>query len=263
MQKHRDLSILLQDVWFELQGTAILKGIDWQVAGGGRWVLLGPNGSGKTTLLKLITGYNYPSRGRVVILQREFGHTDLRILRSRIGWVHYDLRNMMPEYMNVLDVVLAGEKGTLSFFETTTQAERRRAQNNLKALRAKHLSTRRFSTLSTGERQRVLIARALMAEPEILLLDEPCMGLDPLSREEFLDSLATLFVEKKEMTVVTVTHHVEEITEAYEGVLILNGGKVLACGDRQQTLTADTISRLFGHRCFLTFEGGRYSLHFQ
>ena len=149
MHETRNLSILLQDVWFELRGNAILKGVDWQVGGGGRWVLLGPNGSGKTTLLKLITGYNYPSRGRVVILQREFGHTDLRILRSRIGWVHYDLRNMIPEYMDVVDVVLAGEKGTLSFFEAPTPAERLRARNNLRALRAEHLSTRRFSTLST------------------------------------------------------------------------------------------------------------------
>ena len=102
-----------------------------------------------------------------------------------------------------------------------------------------------------------------MAEPEILLLDEPCMGLDPLSREEFLDSLHTLFLEKPEMTVITVTHHVEEITGAYGGILILDGGRVLACGGRRQTLKGETISRLFGHRCQLTFRGGRYSLHFR
>ena len=225
--------------------------------------LIGPNGGGKTTLLKLITGYVFPSSGRVAVLGREFGHTDLRELRARIGWVHYDLRNMIPEFMNSLEVVLAGEKGTLSFYAECTTAEKSRAEGNLKALRAEHLIRRRFATLSTGERQRVLIARALMSEPEMLLLDEPCIGLDPLSREEFLDSLQTLFVEKPKMTVITVTHHVEEITGAYEGVLILDGGRVLACGQRRQTLTGETISRLFGHRCALTFRGGRYSLHFQ
>jgi len=263
MREHREHSVLLKDVWFELRGIPILKGIDWEVERGGRWVLLGPNGSGKTTLLKLITGYVYPSRGRVAVLRREFGHTDLRELRARIGWVHYDLRNMIPEFMNVLEVVLAGERGTLSFYEQSTPAELKRAAVNLKALRAEQLIGRRFATLSTGERQRVLIARALMAEPEILLLDEPCMGLDPLSREEFLDSLHALFVEKPEMTVITVTHHVEEITAAYGGVLILDCGRVVACGERQQTLKGETISRLFGHRCQLTFRGGRYSLHFR
>ena len=262
-QRGEESSVLLQDVSFELGGTPILKSIDWEVAAGGRWVLLGPNGSGKTTLLKLITGYVFPSSGRVAVLGREFGHTDLRELRTRIGWVHYDLRNLMPEFMNALEVVLTGERGTLSFYEECTPAEKGRAENNLKALRAEQLIRRRFSTLSTGERQRVLIARALMAEPEILLLDEPCMGLDPLSREEFLDSLQTLFVEKPNMTVITVTHHVEEITGAYEGVLILDRGRVLACGGRRQTLKEEMISRLFGHRCALTFRGGRYSLHFQ
>jgi iron complex transport system ATP-binding protein len=263
MQTHGGLSVLLQDVWFQLRGIPILKAIDWEVEAGGRWVLLGPNGSGKTTLLKLITGYAYPSRGRVAVLGRQFGHTDLRELRTRIGWVHYDLRNMIPEFMNALEVVLAGEKGTLSFYEEITPAEKSRAEGNLKALRAEQLSGRRFATLSTGERQRVLIARALMAEPKILLLDEPCMGLDPLSREEFLDSLHTLFVEKPEMTVITVTHHVEEITEGYEGVMILDRGRVLASGERKQTLSAETISRLFGHRCALTFGSGRYSLQFR
>jgi iron complex transport system ATP-binding protein len=263
MQESRVPSVLLQDVCFQLRGIPILEGIDWEVLGGGRWVLLGPNGSGKTTLLKLITGYTYPSRGRVAVLGREFGHTDLRELRTRIGWVHYDLRNMIPEFMKVADVVLAGERGTLSFYEESTPVEQGRAEHNLKALRAERLIGRRFATLSTGERQRVLIARALMADPEILLLDEPCMGLDPLSREEFLDSLQTLFVEKPDMTVITVTHHVEEITSAYEGVLILDRGRVLARGRRQQTLKGETISRLFGHRCQLTFKGGRYSLHFR
>ncbi len=262
MGAERDFSILLQNVWFELRGTVILRDIDWRVSAGQRWVLLGPNGSGKTTLLKLITAYNYPSRGRVAVLGRVFGHTDLRTLRAHIGWVHYDLRSMIPEFMSVLDVVLAGQKGALAFYEECTPAERRQAQKSLRHIHADHLIFRRFSTLSTGERQRVLIARALMAEPEILLLDEPCMGLDPLSREEFLESLHTLFAEKTAMTIITVTHHVEEITSAYEGVLILNGGRVLACGPREQTLTAEAVSNLFGHRCRLTFEADRYALQF-
>ncbi len=262
MQAAGQASILLNNVWFEVQGSQILKSVDWQVSEGRRWVVLGPNGSGKTTLLKLITGYIYPSRGTVTILGEEFGHTDLRLLRARIGWVHYDLRAMIPEFMSVLDVVLAGKRGSLAYYERSTSREHGQASRALQHLHAETLISRRFSTLSTGERQRVLIARALMAEPEILLLDEPCMGLDPLSREEFLRSLDSLFANRKHLTVVTVTHHVEEITPVYEGVLILKRGRVLASGERGPTLNARTISHLYGKRCRLSFETGRYSLSF-
>lgn len=262
MHPREDVSILLEEVWLEVQGAALLKAVNWKVRAGERWVLLGPNGSGKTTLLKLITGYLYPSRGRVAVLGREFGRTDLRSLRAHIGWVHYDLRNMIPDFMSVVEVVLAGKRGSLAFYEESTPQEREQARAALAHIHAEHLISRRFPTLSTGERQRVLIARALMAEPRILLLDEPCMGLDPLSREEFLESLDALFSNRQALTVVTVTHHVEEITAAYQGVLILEAGGVLASGSRETTLKSETISRLFGHRCRLGFKAGRYNLEF-
>lgn len=257
------LAIALRDVGYQTQGAVILDGLNWEVYEGQRWTVLGPNGSGKTTLLRIITGYGYPSRGSVQVLGRSFGRTDLRALRACIGWVHYDLRALIPEFMSVLEVVLSGRRGELAFYREASDRERRQASAALEQLRAGHLLQRRFATLSTGERQRVLIARALMTRPEILLLDEPCLGLDPLSREEFLQALSELFSSRERLTVITVTHHVEEIMREYDGVLILDKGRRVACGSRQETLRPELISRIFGKGCRISMNGGRYSLSFE
>ncbi len=259
----RRADIVLQDVCFEIQGAPILEGINWEVPRGERWVLLGPNGSGKTTLLSLITGYSYPSRGRVEILGNVFGFTDLREMRRKIGWVHGDLRHMIPEFMTVEAVVIAGKRGSLVLYENCSRAEKKAASGKLELVEADGLISRRFATLSTGERQRVLIARALIAEPEILLLDEPCLGLDPGSRESFLKSLASFFADRADLTVVTVTHHVEEIMENYHGVCVLDRGKIVTSGRLGETLNSGLVSTIFGENCRISFSGGRYYLSFQ
>jgi iron complex transport system ATP-binding protein len=259
----RPLSVVLRDVSLEIQGETILECVSWEVRQGDRWVLLGPNGSGKTSLLKVISGYSYPSRGSVDVLGSRFGQTDLRELRGRVGWVNYDLRALIPEFMTSLDVVLAGREGSIAFYGEAKACDRRQAVELLSHIRADHLVDRRFATLSTGERQRVLIARALTSEPEVLLLDEPCLGLDPGAREEFLEALAVLFATRIDLTIITVTHHVEEITDKYGGLLALDQGRVLACGERAATLTPQLVARLFGDRCSLSFNGRRYGLSFE
>jgi iron complex transport system ATP-binding protein len=258
----RSLAVVLRDVWLEIQGEIILRDVSWEVRQGDRWVLLGPNGSGKTSLLRVICGYSFPSRGSVEVLNSRFGHADLRELRGRIGWVNYDLRALIPEFMTSLEVVLAGREGSIAFYGEAQASDRRQAVELLGHIRADHLVDRRFATLSTGERQRVLIARALMSEPEVLLLDEPCLGLDPGAREEFLESLAVLFTTRPDLTIITVTHHVEEITDEYGGLLVLNRGGVLACGERGATLTPQLVARLYGEHCALSFNGKRYGLSF-
>jgi iron complex transport system ATP-binding protein len=257
-------AVLLEDICFERDGRLILENINWRVQGGERWVLLGPNGSGKTTLLRLICGYGFPSRGRMCVLNHRFGKTDLRELHKHIGWVHADLRAMIPEFMTALEVVLSGRRGSLVIYNEAAAREQRAALEIMDWIGTAHLAARSFATLSTGERQRVLIARALSAEPGLLLLDEPCLGLDPLSREEFLGSLERLYATRKDLSVIYVTHHVEEITPAYEKLLVLAGGCLVAAGEMRKTLTAGVISGLYGHTCRLAYSEAsrRYELSF-
>ena len=168
---------------------------------GERWVLLGPNGSGKTSLVRLFSGYSYPSEGTLEVLGERFGRTDLRLLRARIGWVHSDVRYQIPPFMSSAEVVASRARGGLVLYGEVPEADRVRAVRQLALLAVEHLAERRFATLSTGERQRVLIARALAPDVELLLLDEPAIGLDPAARERFLDDLAELFRQRPELTV--------------------------------------------------------------
>jgi iron complex transport system ATP-binding protein len=257
-------AVRLENVWFERNGRPLLEDISWCVASGERWVLLGPNGSGKTTLLRLICGYGFPSRGRMCVLNHRFGETDLRELHRHIGWVHSDLRAMIPEFMSALEVALSGRRGSLAVYDEIERTEKKAALEIMDWIGTAHLADRRFSTLSTGERQRVLIARALGAEPGLLLLDEPCLGLDPFSREEFLEFLEQLYAARRDLSVIYVTHHVEEITPTYDKLLVLKGGRRMAAGETRKTLTARVISSLYGHTCRLGYSEAsrRYELSF-
>ena len=224
--------------------------------------MLGPNGSGKTSLVRLFSGYSYPSEGTLDVLGERFGRTDLRLLRARIGWVHSDVRYQIPPFMSAAEVVAARARGGLVLYGEVPAAVRARACAQLALLAVSHLADRRFATLSTGERQRVLIARALAPDVELLLLDEPAIGLDPVARERFLDDLAALFGQRPELTVVYVTHDIAEITSSYDGVLLLDRGRVVAGGAPRETLTARNLQAIFGPRCRLLEHGGRYAIRF-
>jgi iron complex transport system ATP-binding protein len=253
---------LLQSVSLDIQGSRILSDISWEVARGEKWVVLGSNGSGKTSLLRLLSGFGYPSRGVMEVLGHRFGRADLRALRRHIGWVHGDLAGDFPRFMSSSDVVMSGEEGSIAFYDSVDGKRAQAASASLESIGAGHLAERPFHTLSTGERQRVLIARALAAGPQLLLLDEPCLGLDPLAREDFLQSLDVLFATRPDLSVIHVTHHVEEIIEGYQRVLLLAGGRAVAQGGREQVLAGEAMARVYGARCRIERRDGRYTMRF-
>ena len=255
-------AVSLVSVGLSIRGAPILRDITWDVGWGEKWVVLGLNGSGKTSLLRLLSGYGYPSCGTMQVLGGVFGRSDLHEMRRSVGWIHGDLAVDFPGFMNCREVVLSGKRGSIAVYEPMSGREERHVDESLAAIGAGHLAGRLFPSLSTGERQRVLIARALAAEPRLLLLDEPCIGLDPLAREDFLESLAMLFQRRPELTVVAVTHHVEEIVEGYGKMLLLAGGAVVDRGARESVLAGPGIRRVYGERCRIERRNGRYAMHF-
>ncbi len=240
--------------------TRILKAMSWSAETGQRWAVLGPNGCGKSTLLRLLAGRAHPSSGTVDLLGHRVGRVDLGLLRRAIAWVHADLLQWIPRFQTVLETVVAGMRGTFVVHDRIAPPESDGAMQELRAVGMASLRERRFVTLSTGERQRTLIARAFAARPALVLLDEPCAGLDPRAREEFLTALRTA-VDRSSATVVYVTHSIEELDGSYDGVLLMKDGAVAGAGPPATELTDATLSRVFGVPCVVIADGGRYWLH--
>lgn len=238
----------------------ILDAVDWRVEAGQHWVILGANGSGKTSLLSVLTGYLAPTAGTISVLGETYGHADWRELRTRIGLVSSSIRQLMPPHENALNAVASGRRAMIGMWGKVGEADSRRAAEILREVEAEYLSERPWRFLSQGERQRVLIGRALMADPRLLVLDEPCAGLDPVAREHFLAFVERLLSRPNAPTLVLVTHHVEEIVAGFSHVLVLRAGKVLAAGFRESVLTSATLSRAFEAPVRLAADGGRYSL---
>lgn len=255
-------AVVARGLGLVVDGARILDDISLVLRRGERWAVLGPNGSGKTSLVRLFSAYAYPSEGTLQVLGERFGRTDLRRLRARIGWVHSDVRYQIPPFMSAAEVVMSRARGGLVLYGEVPAAALAQARRQLALLAAAHLAERRFATLSTGERQRVLIARALAPEVELLLLDEPAIGLDPAARERFLEDLAALFRQRRELTVVYVTHDIAEITARYDGVLVLDRGRTAACGAPPEALTEVTLQAVFGARCRLDRRADRYAIRF-
>lgn len=235
--------------------TTVLDGVDWRVRRGEHWAVLGANGCGKTSLLKVLFGYLTPSAGEVRVLDREYGAYDWRELRCHLGLVSSALHASVPEHEPALETVVSGRTAQLDLWQEPTPAEARAARRHLRRAGAEHLAERRWGVLSQGERQRVLIARALMARPRLLILDEPCAGMDPVARETFLARMEAIARETRGPGIVLVTHHVEEITESFSHALLLRAGRVVAAGTRAETLTATRLGEAFGARIRLGKRG--------
>lgn len=241
-------------------GATLLDQVDWEIEEGQRWVILGPNGAGKTTLLQLAAARMHPTRGVAGVLGEVLGAVDVFELRPRIGLASAAMAERIPGGERVLDVVVTASYGIVGRWrESYDRLDLARAQELLDALGAGHLGERRFGTLSEGERKRVQIARALMTDPELMLLDEPAAGLDLGGREDLIARLGTLADDVEAPALVLVTHHVEEIPPGFTDVLLLRDGAIVAAGPLEITLTEANLERTFGLPLVLEQHGRRYS----
>jgi iron complex transport system ATP-binding protein len=238
--------------------TQILCGVDWRVRRGEHWVILGPNGCGKTSLLKSIAGYLSPSSGSIALLGKKYGETDWRDLRLKIGIVTSALQASIPAGETALETVVSGRYAQLDLWARPRRAETAAASRLLRFVGGAHLARREWTYLSQGERQRILIARSLMARPRLLILDEPCAGLDPVAREEFLWFVEGVARRPAGPALVLVTHHAEEIMPSFTHALLLRGGRVFASGPRLRVVTTRAMSGAFGARIRVRIVRGRY-----
>ena len=250
--------VALSDVSLVLDGKRVLSHVSWEVMPGENWVVIGPNGAGKTSLLSIINGYRWPSSGDVSVLGRRFGEADLRELRTETGLVSSYLDWMIGRDEKVIELVVSGKFGSTRVWSKVTPGDVARATSLLRAVGCVRQSGMALSELSQGERQKVAIARALMARPRLLILDEPCEGLDIASRESFLDGLAPLLSNAGGPTFIEVTHRTEDIPPGFTHALLLRDGWVVASGEIGATLTSRKLTRCLGTEVELKSWGGRY-----
>ncbi|SOC54482.1 ABC transporter ATP-binding protein [Ornithinimicrobium cerasi] len=238
----------------------LLSDITWSVEEGERWVVIGPNGAGKTTLLQLAAARMHPTTGVAGVLGEVLGAVDVFELRPRIGVSSAAVADRIPDEERVSDVVVTAAYGVLGRWrEEYDESDERRAAELLEALGVASLAQRRFGTLSEGERKRVQIARALMTDPELMLLDEPAAGLDLRGREDLVGRLSLLANDLEAPAMVLVTHHVEEIPPGFTDILMLRGGKMVAAGPIEATLTADNLSATFDIPLVVDRHGERWA----
>ncbi len=239
--------------------TTILEDIDWRVRAGERWVVLGPNGSGKTSLCQILTLYQHPSAGSVTVLGGELGRVDVRALRLRIGITSAALAAMIPPNLTAEQIVLAGKEAALApWWHRYDEADRAHARRCLARVDCLGHAGQRFRTLSSGERQRVLLARALMCTPGLMVLDEPNAGLDLPGREQLVKTLAALARTDPALPLVLVTHHLDEIPPGFTHALLLASGRMAAAGPIEEVLTPPRLTACFGLALDVEHRHGRW-----
>jgi iron complex transport system ATP-binding protein len=250
----------LRDVSHVAGGRKVLDSINWTVQPGEHWAILGPNGSGKTTLLKLVCGYLWPNAGGVI---RRKGKelTYLPELRKSMGWVSAELVGEIPAEEKALNTVVSGKFAQVGYlggwWGQASRSDYARARRYLQELGCAHLGEQPFATLSQGEQQEVLIARARMTRPYLIVFDEPCAGMDPGARENFLAALRRVGKQKKIPALIYVTHHIEEILPLFRNTLVLRDGKVIHAGPTSSVLTRDVLKNLYGVSLTITKRRGR------
>lgn len=251
--------ISLHDVSVQRGTKSILRNFSWEVSEGQRWVIMGPNGAGKTTLMQICSGYMHPTSGLATILGTDVGATDVRELRTRIGISSAAVSAMMPPAESVLNTVLTAAHGVVGRWrEQYDDIDVARAHAMLRAWGLDGMASRTIGTLSEGERKRVQIARALMADPELLLLDEPAAGLDVAGREDLIIRLSRLAADPQAPVIVLVTHHVEEIPPNFTDALLLAGGQVSSVGPVHEVIASAPMSQAFGAPLLVEFGDDRW-----
>lgn len=252
-------AVCLEGVEVVEGGQRILGPVDWRVDAGQRWVVLGPNGAGKTTLIRVAGAWRRPSRGHASVLGERIGRVDVRDLRRRIGWVGAEVGGLLDPRLRVAEVVASGREAALTRTRTLPRHADEGAQRLLARVGVAGMAERAFATLSQGERARVLLARALAADPALLLLDEPFAGLDLAGREQLVEALATFAHDPGAPTLVLVTHHVEDVPPGFTHAALVRAGRLEQAGPLADTLTSARLSACFGLPLQLSARGGRYA----
>ncbi|BBX26497.1 ABC transporter ATP-binding protein [Mycolicibacterium alvei] len=254
-----DLLIDFARVSLQRGGNTLVGPITWTVELDERWVVIGPNGAGKTSLLRIAAATEHPSSGTAYVLGERLGRTDMSELRARVGLSSSALSQRIPDDEVVRDLVVSAGYAVLGRWrEDYEDVDYVQAIDMLESVGAEHLAERVYGTLSEGERKRVLIARSLMTDPELLLLDEPAAGLDLGGREDLVARLTDLAADPDSPAMVLVTHHVEEIPVGFSHALILSEGQAVASGLLTEVLTAENLSKAFGQSIALDVIDGRY-----
>lgn len=235
--------IRLENIQFIREQRHILKNVNLTVNSGEHWVVLGKNGSGKTTLLEMITGYLFPSSGKVRVLGNTYGDCDVREIRKKIGYISQSLFEKLSLRDPVWEVVATGEYSFLRFYQAIPDEVKEKALAMLEQVQLAHLQNQPLGTLSQGERKKVMLARSLMQDPSILIMDEPCSGLDLYEREKLLYDINNL--RSKQLTVLYVTHHIEEIVPMFTHVVLIEQGEIVASGKKSDVLTPDYLYRAY------------------
>ena len=255
-----DLLIDFQGVEFARGGATLVGPIDWQVELDERWVVIGPNGAGKTTLIRMASAQEFPSAGVAFVLGERLGRTDMRDLRAQIGVTSSAVAQRVPAGEKVGDLVVSAGYAILGRWrEDYDEMDYEQAVEVLEEVGAMHLAERTWGTLSDGERKRVLIARAIMTNPELLIMDEPAAGMDLGGREDLVAYLGDLAMDPDAPAIVMITHHVEEIPPGFTHAMLLDEGSVVAQGLIDDVLTSDNVSRAYHQPIEVTVDQGRYS----
>lgn len=251
--------VTLENVSVVYDGRRVLGPLDLTIWSDDRWIVLGPNGSGKTSLMRVLSLYRYPTTGTVTVLGERWGSTDVRELRRHIGLASSSLRDTFRPAITAVELVVTARHAALeTWWHEYSSADFDAARSCLAQVGADQLADRKFGTLSSGEQQRVQLARALMGDPQLMLLDEPTAGLDLAGREQLVGTLSRLARDPATPATVLVTHHTDEIPPSFTHVLMLRGGEPLAAGPLTEVLTAETLSECFGHRLRLERRDGRF-----
>jgi iron complex transport system ATP-binding protein len=255
-----NVCLRVEGLKIERDQNRIIHDLTWQVQRGEHWCILGANGSGKTSLLRALTGYFMPTAGEIFLLGHQYGEADWRDVRLELGIVSSAVRQMMADSEPAVISVVSGKYAMIDYWGEPLPEDLKLARRILKQVECLHLEERPWAYLSQGERQRVLIGRALMAKPSLMILDEPCAGLDPGARENFLQFLQRLGSKRQAPTTIIVTHHVEEIMPVFTHVLMLQDGRVLCSGEKAKVMNSKNLSTLFSAKATLRQQDGRYSL---
>lgn len=238
----------LKNVSWKRDSSVILKNINWTIQQGEHWSIVGLNGSGKTSLLKIISAYLLPSEGDVTVLGKKFGSSDLRELRKSIGWVSSSLLENFYSGDTVNDIIISGKFASIGLYDQPEKPDYERAEDLLYQFGSSNLNNRIYYSLSQGEKQKILLARALMGSPKLLIFDEPCTGLDIFARENFLSLIELISIAQNAPTLLYVSHHLEEILSVFNHTMLLKKGSIHSSGKTEDVLNGQNLSDFYEHQ---------------